>query len=108
VQLETSYAQLGRDRIAYQTVGEGALVLAGGADHGVGHAQRQADPLAHQLLVGPPGRPGQRLAQQPGTEVGVLDALAWPTPQPGPGKAVVQLLDREARVGIVPVTQPAP
>jgi pimeloyl-ACP methyl ester carboxylesterase len=37
VQLETSYAQLGRDRIAYQTVGEGPLVLVN-APGSFGHA----------------------------------------------------------------------
>jgi hypothetical protein len=52
------------------------------------------------------GRAGQRLAQQPGTQVGIADALAWPAPQPGPGEAGVQLLDRERRIGIAPVTQP--
>jgi class 3 adenylate cyclase len=37
VQLETSYARLGRDRIAYQTVGEGPLVLVN-APGSFGHA----------------------------------------------------------------------
>jgi hypothetical protein len=42
--------------------GQSGGLLAGEGDHGVAHAQRQADPLAHQGLVGLAGRAGQRLA----------------------------------------------
>jgi hypothetical protein len=86
--------------------GQPGDLLASRGDDGVAHAQRHADPLAHQLLVGLAGRTGQRVAQQAGTQVGVLDALARPAPQPGPPKARVQLLDRQPRVGVAPLTQP--
>ena len=62
--------------------------------------------LPDQLLVGLAGGLLQRLAQQPGAEVGVPGPFAGLTPQPGPGKARVDVGDRQVRERVVPVRQP--
>jgi hypothetical protein len=66
----------------------------------------QADPLPDQFLVRLAGRSCQRLTQQPDAEVGVPDPLARPASQPGPGQALVDLLERQPRIGVAALPQP--
>ncbi len=83
----------------------GGLLRRGVGDR-VGHAEGQADPLPDQPLVRLAGRSCQRLTKQPGAEVGVPDPLPRPASQPGPGQALVDLLERQPRIGVAALPQP--
>jgi hypothetical protein len=76
VRLETRFARLGRDRIAYQTLGEGPLVLVVNAPGSFGHADVVFEDPAAMLYSGgwPPS---------PRSSTSTGEATSAPTQPPG-------------------------